>query len=130
MKYEPLETFLRAQTADAVPLTFSEVERILQAELPPSARKHPAWWSNNSTGHVNALAWLGAGFKAEQLDLSAGKLVFRRQSAPAIPASHAGVVPSQPGFLDRIRARLAGTVTVMPGVDLTAPMDEVWDAER
>lgn len=33
-------------------------------------------------------------------------------------------------ILDRIRERLGGSVTVMPGVDLTDPTGEVWDAER
>ncbi|MDP3802509.1 hypothetical protein [Brevundimonas sp.] len=33
-------------------------------------------------------------------------------------------------ILDRIRERLGGTVTIMPGVDLTDPTGEVWDAER
>ena len=33
-------------------------------------------------------------------------------------------------ILERIRQRLGGTVTVMPGVDLTEPTGEVWDAER
>lgn len=33
-------------------------------------------------------------------------------------------------ILDRIRERLGGTVTIMPGVDLTEPTGEIWDAER
>jgi hypothetical protein len=33
-------------------------------------------------------------------------------------------------ILDRIREELGGTVTVMPGVDLTEPTGEIWDAER
>ena len=43
----------------------------------------------------------------------------------------AGSTPSRGRFmLDRLRRELGGTVTIAPGVDLTAPMDEVWDAER
>ena len=33
-------------------------------------------------------------------------------------------------ILDRIREKLGGSVTVMPGVDLTDPTGEVWAAER
>jgi hypothetical protein len=33
------------------------------------------------------------------------------------------------GIVDRLRAALGGTVTVAPGVDLTEPTGEVWDAE-
>lgn len=39
--------------------------------------------------------------------------------------------PSRGRFmLDRLRRELGGTVTIAPGVDLTAPMNEVWDADR
>lgn len=36
---------------------------------------------------------------------------------------------SAPGFVARLQKRLAGTVTISTGVDLTAPTNEVWDAE-
>jgi hypothetical protein len=34
------------------------------------------------------------------------------------------------GFLKRIRQEMAGTVTIPPGVDVTEPTGEIWDAER
>ena len=43
-KYEPLAQFLRKQQTHEVRLTFSEIERIVGARLPPSARKQRAWW--------------------------------------------------------------------------------------
>ena len=43
-KYEPLAQFLRKQQTHEVRLTFSEIERIVGAKLPPSARKQRAWW--------------------------------------------------------------------------------------
>ncbi|MDP2764646.1 MAG: hypothetical protein Q8O54_07405 [Brevundimonas sp.] len=62
------------------------------------------------------------------------------------PAPHRGVKEEGPAFqetqdkadkgnrgsdiLDRIQKRLGGTVKVAPGVDLTAPTGEIWDAER
>ncbi|MBP1852377.1 helix-turn-helix domain-containing protein [Rhizobium halophytocola] len=36
------------------------------------------------------------------------------------------VVAKRESFLERIRHRMAGTVTVAPGVDLTAPADPEW----
>lgn len=125
MKYAPLRDHLSQQQTEAVPLTFAEIERIIGAKLPPSARKYHAWWANDGAHHVNARAWLGAGYKAERVDIGRGRLVFRK--APA--ASRRSAAP-EGGVLERIRARLGGTVTVMPGVDLTAPMDEVWDADQ
>ena len=45
-KYEPLNEFLKSQSREYVPMTFSEIERVLGNELPPS-KLHRAWWSNN-----------------------------------------------------------------------------------
>lgn len=33
-------------------------------------------------------------------------------------------------MLERLRRELGGSVTISPGVDLTAPTGEIWDAER
>lgn len=124
MKYEPLEHHLRTALTDRVPLSFAEVEKIIGSVLPRSARKHQAWWANSPEGHVNAQAWLAAGYRAHRVDIDGEKVVFVR-AAPADTAD-----PKAIGFLDRLRAKLGGTVTVMSGVDLTEPTGEVWDAER
>jgi len=123
MKYEPLEKHLRRQKAEAVPVTFEEIERIIGTKLPPSARKYQAWWANDGAHHVNARAWLNAGYRTEGLDIGGGRVVFRRTGRAPAP-------PAEGGLLARIQARLGGSVTVMPGVDLTAPTGEVWDAEQ
>jgi hypothetical protein len=127
MKYEPLEQYLSASVQDVTVLEFVEIERILGACLPASARKYPAWWSNSGEGHVNAQAWLRAGFKAEQLDLDRARVAFRRVGDRSI--NDAGSAP-QPGFLERVRAALGGTVTIMPGVDLTEPLWEWMDEDE
>lgn len=58
-KYTPLQRFLEDQPADdVVSLTVSEIARIVGG-LPPSSSRR-AWWAN-TPGHVQALAWLGAG---------------------------------------------------------------------
>jgi len=114
MKYEPLAHFLRTEAFDARSLSFSEVEAIIGAPLPPSARLRPEWWSNNPTGHVNAQAWLGAGYKTEALNLSEETVIFRRYDADRSARRH-------PAF-----GALAGTVGVIPGFDLTEPADPDW----
>ena len=126
MKYQPLAEHLIRQQAEAVPLTFEEIESILGAKLPPSARKHQAWWANDGAHHVNARAWLNAGYRTERVDVGGERLVFRK----ARGSSRRTAPPAEGGVLERLRARLGGTVTIMPGVDLTAPLDEVWDAEQ
>lgn len=135
MKYDPLRRYLEGEPGPVVELTFQDVETIIGGALPRSARTHPAWWSNNATGHVNAVAWLRAGFKAERIDLAQEKLSFRR--TPRIAAADGFEDGSAPfasgrskGFLTRIRAEMAGTVTIPDGVDICAPTGEVWDAER
>ena len=58
-KYAPLTRYLQSKPETRLPLTFAELERLLGFPLPPSARKHRAWWANNPASHVNAAAWHG-----------------------------------------------------------------------
>lgn len=78
-------------------------------------------------------AWLAAGYVTERVDMGSRRLVFRRSTSPKDPPTPAAtpmVRPNgDPDFLERIRARLGGTVTIAEGVDLTDPTGEVWDAE-
>lgn len=142
-KYEPLTGFLGRQRASEVPVTFAEIERLIGAPLPPVARKHRAYWSNNSSNNVMTKAWLAAGFKAERVDMASGKLIFRREKAaePSIStpsynqsaaedwSGGAASTPETPSGRHPLFGALKGTVTVAPGVDLTAASDELWDAE-
>jgi len=65
--------------------------------------------------------WLYAGTSRALRDDPA---VFDHAEAPAPPEDRGERI------LERIRQRLGGTVTVMPGVDLTEPTGELWDADR
>ncbi|UBV44748.1 hypothetical protein LAJ19_16480 (plasmid) [Deinococcus taeanensis] len=62
-KYLPLSEYLRESSASTLTLTFAEIEDLLGCNLPPSAKKHRAWWSNSSTGHSQAAAWLNPGWE-------------------------------------------------------------------
>lgn len=81
-KYEALGDFLKRQPGERVSVSFAEIERIIGAKLPPSARKHRAWWSNNPTNSVMTTVWLAAGFESEQVDVAGRRLVFRRALHP------------------------------------------------
>lgn len=127
-KYEPLTQFLSAQRAQEVPMSFSEIERILGFRLPEKASGIRAWWSNNPSNNVMTKAWLAAGFVTERVDMGSRRLVFRK--AAATSATRAPRPGRSIGFLDRIRTQLGGTVTIPDSVDITAPTGETWDADR
>lgn len=76
-RYAPLSVHLANSGAHEVTVSFDEVEAILGADLPASARKHRAWWANG--GHVQADAWGRAGFEVDHVDLATELVRFRRR---------------------------------------------------
>src|ERR1700728_821716 len=122
-KYSALGDYLKRQRGERVPMTFAEIEKVAGVKLPPSARKHRPWWSNNAKNSVMTRVWLDAGFESEQVDLSARKLVFRRMRKPseADAAQSAGEKPFHPAY-----GMMQGLVRIMPGTDLTQPADPEW----
>jgi hypothetical protein len=77
--YAPLAAYLAAQPPGAlsVPLTFQDIEGILEDKLPPSAGEHRAWWSNDPTKPQSA-AWLDEGWRTTSVNMSEGRLTFVR----------------------------------------------------
>jgi hypothetical protein len=131
-KYQPIASHLSASGADEARLSFEAIEEILGAPLPQAALTHRSWWSNNPTNNVMTRAWLGAGYRTEQVDLEGRTLVFRRAAlahAPrraARPAVGESAGPPRP-LLHRLWDALAGTVQEPRGVDLTDPIGDPWD---
>jgi hypothetical protein len=77
-KYEPLRLWLDTGSAsDEVTLGFADIEKILSAGLPASAHRHQAWWANDPS-HVQAAAWLSAGWRVDGLDAGRSRVRFRR----------------------------------------------------
>ncbi len=120
-KYEPLPQFLSSGTSSTRRMSFEQIERILGFKLPKSAYEHEAWWSNNVTGHSHARAWLAAGWRTRDVDIEGRKVTFQRSEPAEEPRSAAKRDPW---------GCMAGTVTIMPGVDLTAPTGDKWNAEE
>jgi hypothetical protein len=123
-KYSALANYLREQEGDEVPLTFAQIKRIVGGKLPESHR-YRSWWSNNSFNSVMTKAWLEAGFRSEQVDMEAGKLVFRRSRSVRPPTSDA----AESGELSKrhpLIGWMKGTVHIPQGVDLTEPADPEW----
>lgn len=119
-KYEPLPQFLGSVGGIMHRLSFSEIERIVGFKLPKSAYEHEAWWSNNATGHSHARTWMKFGWRTEAVDLAARKVTFQR--------SHPSTTPAMPSTKTDPWGCMVGTVTFMPGVDLTQPTGETWNA--
>ena len=76
-KYEPLEAYLKDQEMDEITLSFSEVNDIITGDLPPSAYKHIAWWSN-TWSHTQSVAWMNSGFKS-YVDIETESVTFHKE---------------------------------------------------
>jgi len=128
-KYEPLNVFLKNQTRDYVPMTFADIERVLNGRLPPS-KMHRAWWSNNPSNNVMTKEWLNAGYETESVDIAGEKLVFRRVRDSRVmggggsPADRSALPrPRHPGF-----GFMKGMIAIEKGFDVTKPFDDApWD---
>ncbi|BDG02836.1 DUF4268 domain-containing protein [Anaeromyxobacter oryzae] len=78
-RYAALGATLRSNTTDdRVVLKFSDVEKILGAPLPASARQYRAWWSNNERGHVQAKQWIDAGWHVAEVSTREQYVTFIR----------------------------------------------------
>ncbi|MEP7209557.1 MAG: hypothetical protein ABI740_01860 [Alphaproteobacteria bacterium] len=126
-KYEPLTSFLNRAKKSVVELSFSEIEGIIGAKLPASAYEYPAFWSNNAEGHVNARAWIAAGFLSERVDIAAERIVFRRSDATVDGASNKATGEE---LLAAVYGCMRGTVYIPEGIDIMEPVELEWDAMK
>jgi hypothetical protein len=122
-KYAALGDYLKRQRGERVPMTFAQIEQAAGVRLPPSARKHRPWWSNNAKNSVMTKVWLDAGFESEQVDMEKRKLVFRRVRKPH---EVAGAPPSSEKPFHPAYGYMRGLIRIMPGTDLTRPADPEW----
>jgi hypothetical protein len=125
-KYYRLKEFLADKDQDHVPMTFSDIENVLQFSLPAS-KQYPAWWSNNPSNNPMTKEWLEAGYETESVNIGSGKLVFRKIRKPPNSESSSGSLshprPRYPGF-----GFMKGQIKFAEGFDGTGPYDdEPWD---
>ena len=119
-KYAALEVHLRESGQESVAMTFAEIERVIGADLPPSAFKHRPWWSNNPSNSVITHSWLKAGYKTENVDMAGKKLDFVK-TAQYAPAGEAGshvlrdAAPPAAASFSLVFGALKGTVTIKEG---------------
>ncbi len=79
-KYDPLFSYFQQQSTQMeITIAFTTIADILQAPLPPSAFEYQAWWSNERLGsHVQARAWLDAGWEVDTVNLAEQWVKFVR----------------------------------------------------
>lgn len=63
-KYSGLKRFLGLHREEKVTLTLEQIEMIIDDGLPPSARKHHAWWRGSSF-HSHVKSWSDIGWSVE-----------------------------------------------------------------
>ena len=60
-KYQPLADWLAAQPGPRVALTFAQIEQLLGAPLPPTARAGTGWWWATEPRRSHVQGWRGVG---------------------------------------------------------------------
>ena len=81
-KYLLLTKYLLKVPAATRELEFqvSAIEKIVDAHLPPEARRFPNWWANQKSGkRPHAFAWMAAGWLVAKIDIRAGLVKFIRR---------------------------------------------------
>jgi len=96
-KYQPLRQHLTGAASDRIRLSFAEIERILCFSLPHSARQYAPWWANTGGSHIQADAWMNAGWRTAQVDVPGEQVTFERISRGPSPAAPEA---PQPGVED------------------------------
>jgi hypothetical protein len=98
-KWAPLTRYLLEADEDRLELSLSEIENILGAPLPVSARRHRSIVWSNSTSNPYARIWRNAGYRSSLRGLSMEEVAFVRegvaetfQATPPRPLSETTVV--------------------------------------
>lgn len=78
-KYRPLHVLLAGSSSETLTLAFTQIDGLVGG-LPPSARRYRAWWANEKGGrHVQATAWLAAGYAVVEVDLLFERVTYGRR---------------------------------------------------
>lgn len=77
-KYDPLNLHLRNSNLDCLVLDVSEIAGLVGG-LPKSAFTYRPWWGNEANGsHVQAHAWIGAGYQVSDVKMGIAVTFERR----------------------------------------------------
>lgn len=111
-KYHPLFEHLLFSGQGQIAMTFADIETVIGARLPPSARQREEWWSNSPSGHSQARAWMRASYRASEIDLANERVVFKLDGWPegyGVPSlSRTLAEARQAGFAETKQAPFEG----------------------
>ena len=80
-KYFPLEQYFQKNGKSSAFLTFAEIEKILEASLPPAASTFREWWANHRN-NSQAKGWMNAGWRVTGVRLGENVSFERDSSIP------------------------------------------------
>jgi len=82
-KYSPLGRYLarRQRSISYATLSFAEIEKIIEDNLPLSAFEHQHWWSN-AASRAQTKAWLNVGWIVHDVNLEDKSVIFKRIRKP------------------------------------------------
>jgi hypothetical protein len=118
MKYRALNLFFADRETDEIRMSFDEVAAAAGIKLPASAYRYAAWWENDPVHHVQARAWLDAGYRAEQVDMEGQTVTFARPG---------GVREAGHGFAYEKKPRRSPLFGALKG---TFSLDPAWDPAK
>lgn len=75
-KYAALYQHLKRSDMDSLTLTFAEIEKLINSNLPTSANNR-GWWSNRK-GALQACAWIQAGYEVSTVDTNNKQVTFSK----------------------------------------------------
>ncbi len=76
-EYLPLHKYLAGRYADALVLTFAQMEDLLGFPLPGVAHAEASWWANDEATSLHSRAWTQAARRATP-NLGAAIVLFER----------------------------------------------------
>jgi len=80
-KYEPLCKYLTNLKAEVITLSFTEINQILDSDLPPCLTgfgyNKSLLWNNNPQNHATR-SWLEAGYVCIGYDKNSGSVTFKK----------------------------------------------------
>lgn len=76
-KYDSHCFYLLSVDTDTVKLAFSDIEKIIGDDLPPSAFIYREWWGNDVTHSQAMSGWLAANWHSVLIDVPGKAVKFR-----------------------------------------------------